>query len=341
MGTTLGRLANRGIQIGPVSLGCAQLGNLFGTISDSAAIDIVDAAWTRGIRHFDSAPHYGLGLSERRLGDALAGHPRNEFVVSTKVGRMLDPNPNFSGEQDPGGFAVPARLVRRWDFSADGVRRSIDSSLQRLELDQIDLVLLHDPQEHLADPSQAIREAYPALDRLRAEGVIGAIGVGTKSSATLLHFVEETDVDAIMLAGRYTLVNQEALIDLLPACTERSVDVLNAGVFNSGILASARPAGGSVFDYGAATESLIRRVNGIADVCDDFGTTVPRIALQFAASHPAIRAIVFGADGAAQVRENMDLIESAPAPRELWRTLVHRGLLSPMSAQEVLGSVDL
>jgi D-threo-aldose 1-dehydrogenase len=340
VGTTLGRLADRGVQIGPVSLGCAQLGNLYGPISDSAATDIVEAAWARGIRHFDSAPHYGLGLSERRLGDTLAAHPRDEFVISTKVGRMLDPNPNFDGEQDSGGFAVPARLVRRWDFSADGVRRSIDSSLQRLQLDRIDLVLLHDPQENLADPSQAIREAYPALDRLRDEGVIGAIGVGTKSSATLLQFVEDTEIDAIMLAGRYTLVNQEALTDLLPACTERSVDVLNVGVFNSGILASPRPAGGSVFDYGAATESLIRRVNEIADVCDDFGTTVPRVALQFAASHPAIRAIVFGADAAAQVDENMDLIESARAPRELWHTLVHRGLLSAEQAEEVLGGVD-
>jgi D-threo-aldose 1-dehydrogenase len=230
--------------------------------------------------------------------------------------------------------------VRRWDFSADGVRRSIDSSLQRLHLDRIDLVLLHDPQENLADPSQAIREAYPALDRLRDEGVIGAIGVGTKSSATLLQFVEDTEIDAITLAGRYTLVNQEALTDLLPACAERAVDVLNAGVFNSGILASPRPAGGSVFDYGAATESLIRRVNEIADVCDDFGTTVPRIALQFAASHPAIRAIVFGADGAAQVDENMDLIESARAPKELWSTLVQRGLLSGEPARELLGGVD-
>jgi D-threo-aldose 1-dehydrogenase len=336
LGVTLGRLADRGIETGSVALGCAQLGNLYGTLSDGAAIGIVEAAWSRGIRYFDTAPHYGLGLSERRLGDALDGHRRDEFAISTKVGRMLDPNPNFAGEDDPAGFAVPARLVRRWDFSADGVRRSIDSSLNRLKLDRIDLVLLHDPQEHLADPGQAIREAYPALEKLRAEGVIGAIGVGTKSSATLLEFVQNTEVDAIMLAGRYTLVNQEALTDLLPACTARSVDVVNAGVFNSGILASPRPAGGSVFDYGAATGWLIERVNGIADVCDDFGTTVPRIALQFAASHPAVRAIVFGADSAAQVGENMDLVESDCAPSELWSTLVRRGLISRAAAQYVL-----
>jgi D-threo-aldose 1-dehydrogenase len=333
---TPGRLARRGIEIGPVSLGCAQLGNLYRPMSDDVASDIVEAAWASRIRHFDTAPHYGLGLSERRLGDALAAHRRHEFVISTKVGRMLDPNPAFAGEDDPGGFAVPARLVRRWDFSADGVRRSLDSSLKRLNVDRIDLVLLHDPQEHLADPGQAIREAYPALERLRDEGVIGAIGVGTKSSATLLQFVEETDVDAIMVAGRYTLVNQEAATDLLPACEERAVDVLNAGVFNSGVLASLRPAAGSAFDYGAATESLIHRVNEMADVCDDFGTTVPRIALQFAAAHPAIRAIVFGADSPAQVTRNMEAIDSAPAPVELWRTLVRRSLISPIGAQYVI-----
>ena len=326
-----------------MSLGCAQLGNLYRSISESVAADIVEAAWSRGIRNFDTAPHYGLGLSERRLGDALSSHRRGDFTISTKVGRMLDPNPNFAGEDDPGGFAVPARFVRRWDFSADGVRRSIDSSLERLKLDRIDLALLHDPEEHLADPAQAIREAYPALEQLRSEGVIGAIGVGTKSTETLLEFVQNTEIDAIMLAGRYTLVNQEASTALLPACERGSVDVLNAGVFNSGILASRRPAGGSVFDYGAATESLIHRVNDIADVCDDFGTTVPRIALQFAASHPAVRAIVFGADSAAQVDENMDLIEADYAPDELWNTLVQLGLIPEDAAQYVLtGSlVDL
>ncbi|MDQ1555762.1 MAG: D-threo-aldose 1-dehydrogenase, partial [Actinomycetota bacterium] len=301
---TAGALASRGIRLGPASLGCAQLGNLYRRMSDTDALAIVDSAFDRGIRHFDTAPHYGLGLSERRLGDSLAGRRRSDFVVSTKVGRMLDPNPLFSGETDTGGFEVPARLVRRWDFSADGVRRSLDASLERLQLDRIDLVLLHDPEENLADPGQAMREGFPALAKLRDEGVIGAIGVGTKSCASLVRFVRETDVDAVMSAGRFTLVNQEALEELLPACEERSVDVLNAGVFNSGILASARPTAGSVFDYGAAGESMLRKVNSIADACEEFGTTLPRVALQFAASHPTIGSVVFGADSAAQVASN-------------------------------------
>jgi D-threo-aldose 1-dehydrogenase len=337
VGTTGGRLAGRGVHVGPVSLGCAQLGNLYGQIPDNEATDIVSAAWDRGIRHFDTAPHYGLGLSERRLGDALRAYPRDDYVISTKVGRMLEPNPHFSGERDSGGFDVPASTIRRWDFSSDGVRRSLDSSLTRLGVDRVDLVLLHDPEEHLADPGEAAREAYPALAGLRAEGVIGAIGVGTKSSASLLRFVEETDIDAIMLAGRYTLANQDALAELLPACSERSVDVLNAGIFNSGILASPRPAVGSVFDYGAATEALIRRVNGIADVCDRFGTTVPRVALQFAASHPAIRAVVFGADSAVQVQTNMDLIESPVPPPGFWRELVELGLISESAVSGIPG----
>jgi D-threo-aldose 1-dehydrogenase len=337
VGTPGGRLASRGVRIGSAALGCAQLGNLYGQISDGDATAIVHEAWARGIRYFDTAPHYGLGLSERRLGDALAGRPRDEFVISTKVGRMLEVNPDFAGERDSGGFDVPARLVRRWDFSADGVRRSIESSLQRLKLDRIDLVLLHDPEEHDADPGQAMREGYPALAQLRAEGVIGAIGVGTKSSSSLLRFVEETEIDAVMSAGRFTLVNQEALVDLLPACLQRDIGVLNAGVFNSGILASPRPAREPVFDYGAADELLVARVNSIADVCDDFETTVPRIALQFAASHPAIRALVFGADSAAQVAANLDLIESPPAPPDLWRRLVERGLISESASHELIG----
>ena len=332
MGTTGGKLAGRGFRVGPVSLGCAQLGNLYRSIPDGDANDVVSAAWDGGIRHFDTAPHYGLGLSERRLGAALKEHRRADYVISTKVGRLLEPNPDFSGERDSEGFDVPASTVRRWDFSADGVRRSLDASLERLGLDRIDLVLLHDPEEHLADPGQAMREAYPTLERLRAEGVIGAIGVGTKSSASLLRFVTETDIDAIMLAGRYTLVNQDALGKLLPACEERSVDVLNAGIFNSGILASRRPTVGAVFDYGAATEALILRVSSIADVCDRFGTTVPRVALQFAASHPAIRSIVFGADSAAQVRANLALIESTPPPRDLWLELVRLGLIAESAA---------
>jgi D-threo-aldose 1-dehydrogenase len=332
-----GRLAGRGLTVGPVSLGCAQLGNLYRSMSDAAADDIVDAAWNGGIRHFDTAPHYGLGLSEQRLGRALRSRPRDQVIVSTKVGRMLDTNSEYNGERDAGGFDVPARFVRRWDFSADGVRRSIDESLERLGLDYIDLVLIHDPQEHVDDPDQAMREGFPALARLRDEGIIRAIGVGTKSTRSLLRFVEGADIDAIMLAGRYTLVNQEALTDLFPACEERLIDVLNAGVFNSGVLAHERPTEGAVFDYGAATQSLIDRVNQIADVCDTFGTSVPRIALEFAAAHPSVRSIVFGADSSGQVVDNLDLVAGPAAPRELWNELAERELLSELAASTVQG----
>jgi D-threo-aldose 1-dehydrogenase len=337
----VGRLSGRGLNVGPLSLGCAQLGNLYQSMSDAAADAIVDAAWAGGIRHFDTAPHYGLGLSEQRLGRALRGHPREQVIVSTKVGRMLDANTDYRGELDTGGFEVPARLVRRWDFSADGVRRCLDESLERLGLDHIDLVLIHDPEEHLANPGQAMREGFPALAQLRDEGIIRAIGVGTKSTRSLLRFVEDTDIDAVMLAGRYTLVNQDALSELLPACEERSIDVLNAGVFNSGVLAHERPAVGALFDYGAATRSLIDRVNQIADVCETFDTSVPRIALEFAAAHPAVRAIVFGADSPQQVVDNLDLVARAPAPRELWTELVSRELLSERAAEAVLAVTDV
>jgi len=322
-----GRLAARGVHIGPYSLGCAQLGNLYREMSDETATEIVNAAWEGGIRHFDTAPHYGLGLSEDRLGRTLRGRPRDEVVVSTKVGRLLEPNPTFTGEVDAQGFVVPARLIRRWDFSADGVRRSIEGSLTRLGLDRIDLALVHDPEENTADPDQGLREAIPALAELRREGVIRAIGIGTKSISSLLRFAENADVDAVMIAGRYTLLNQEALAELLPACAERSIDVLNAGVFNSGILASPRPPEEAVFDYGPAGRSLIDRVTRMAELCDRFGTSIPRLALQFAASHPSIRSVVFGADSAAQVVSNLELAASPTAQSALWEELAAADLL--------------
>ncbi len=333
-----GRLAARGIDLGPFSLGCAQLGNLYRAMSDETADAIVDAAWRGGIRHFDSAPHYGLGLSEQRLGRALRDRPRDQVIVSTKVGRMLETNPDYHGERDAGGFDVPAHLVRRWDFSADGVTRSIEASLERLGLDRLDLVFLHDPEENLADPDEAVRDALPTLERLRNEGMVGAIGVGTKSVSSLLRFVD-TDIDAVMVAGRYTLVNQDASVELLPRCDEQSIDVVNAGVFNSGILASARPAGDAVFDYSAASEPLMERVNGIADLCGLFGTSVPRIALQFAAAHSSIRSVAFGADSADQVDANLRLAAGRPAPRELWEELVERDLLPAAAAEPVISSL--
>ncbi|MCG5467788.1 aldo/keto reductase, partial [Micromonospora sp. LAH09] len=206
--------------------------------TDEEFASAVDTAWEAGVRYYDTAPHYGLGLSERRLGGALRHRPRDEYVVSTKVGRLLVPSPQDAHLRDSDGFDVPASHRRVWDFSRDGVLRSIEASLERTGLDRIDIVYLHDPDDHW---EWAATEAVPALAELRDQGVVGAIGAGMNQSAMLARFVREADVDVMMCAGRYTLLEQGAADDLLPAAESRGVGVVIAGVYNSGLLSRDRP----------------------------------------------------------------------------------------------------
>src|SRR5690606_20348026 len=216
-------------------------GNLFRALTDDEALAVLEAAWDAGIRYFDTAPHYGLGLSERRLGAFLQTKPRDEFVVSTKVGRLLRPNP----DHEPGGldtahdFHVPDDVRREWDFSEAGIRASIAESQERLGLERIDLLYLHDPERH--DLDLAIAEALPAMASVRDAGAVGAIGVGSMVSEALTRSVREADLDLIMVAGRYTLLEQPAAADVLPACAERGTGVVAASVFNSGLLAQTTP----------------------------------------------------------------------------------------------------
>lgn len=206
------------LRLTELGFGAAQGGNLYRTTTDEEFTSAVDAAWEAGVRYFDTAPHYGLGLSERRLGAALRQRPRDEYVVSTKVGRLLVPSPQDAHLRDSDGFDVPATHRRVWDFSRDGVLRSIEASLDRTGLDRIDIVYLHDPDDHW---EQAAHEAVPALIDLRDQGVVGAIGAGMNQSAMLARFVRETDVDVMMCAGRFTLLEQGAAADLLPAAENR------------------------------------------------------------------------------------------------------------------------
>lgn len=306
-----------------LGLGCAQLGNLAHAISDDRAAATVEAAWAAGIRFFDTAPHYGLGLSERRLGAALRGRPRAGFVLSTKVGRLLVPHRGEPGERDTEGFDVPRTHVRVWDFSRDGIRRSLSDSLDRLGVDRVDLLLLHDAEGH-AD--QAIGEGYPALAELRAEGVAAAIGAGSKDVRFLRRFVAECGPDAILLAGRYTLLEQPAAVDLLPACAAAGVAVVNGGIFNSGLLALDRPHDGLPYDYAPAPAALLTRARALADACARHGTTLPAAALAFAATHPAVTSVVVGADSPEQVRRNAALAADPPGDA-LLAALLADGLL--------------
>ncbi|MER7002012.1 aldo/keto reductase [Dactylosporangium sp. NPDC000555] len=305
-----------------LGLGCAQLGNLYRERTDDDARAIVDAAWDAGIRYFDTAPHYGIGLSERRLGAALRDRPRAQYTISTKVGRLLEPT-GEGGDDLADGFAVPRTHRRVWDFTRDGVRRSIEDSLARLGLDRVDIALLHDPEHH---PEEALRQGFPALAELRAEGVVRAIGAGSKDAAVLTRVVAECTPDVVMVAGRFTLLEQPAAERLLPACAAAGVGVLAAGVFNSGLLAEDRPWDGLPYEYGAAPADLLRRATEIAGVCAEHGTTLPAAAIAFPGRDPAITTVVLGADSAEQVRRNAALFD-APPPDSLWPALTGRGLL--------------
>lgn len=306
-----------------LGLGGAQLGNLYRAISDETAYDIVDEAWSLGIRYFDTAPHYGLGLAERRLGVALAGRPRDEYVLSTKVGRLIVDNPDFTGvERDTEGFDVPADVVRRLDYSRDGVLRSLEESLTRLDMDHVDIVFVHDCENHV---EEALAGAVPALVELREQGVVSHVGLGMNFDRILTRFVRESDVDTIMLAGRYTLLEQPAADELLPLCVEKGVRVMAAGVYNSGILATPSP--GTTYNYEAAPPALVERARRIAGVCTRFGVELPAAAIAFVAAHPAVESVVLGASSAEQVRLNV--ARSAVAvPPGLWSALMEEGLLS-------------
>ncbi|MEV4889036.1 aldo/keto reductase [Nonomuraea sp. NPDC055795] len=290
-------------------LGGAPLGNLFTAVTDEQASATVDAAWEAGVRLFDTAPHYGLGLSERRLGAALAG--RDGYVLSTKVGRRLVP---ADPARDDEGFDVVAAERRVWDFSRDGVRRSLDESLVRLGLDHVDVALIHDPDAH---SGQALAEAYPALEELRAQGVVKAIGLGMNQWQVPARFVRDTDIDVVMLAGRYTLLDRSGL-PLLDACAAKGVKVLAAGVFNSGMLATDEPGG--TFDYQPAAAPLLERARRLAAVCRRHGVTLPQAAMAFPARHPAVATVVLGARSADEVRRNAALW-AEPVPEELWAEL--------------------
>jgi D-threo-aldose 1-dehydrogenase len=307
-----------------LSLGCGQLGNLYRAIPDEQACAIVDAAWRTGIRYFDTAPHYGLGLSERRLGEALAGRSREDYVLSTKVGRLLKPLPQPQGV-DSEGFDVPATHRRVWDFSRDGVLRSLEESLERLRLDHVDIVYLHDPDDHYRD---VLSHAYPALEELRGQGVVSAIGAGMNQTAMLTKFARNTDMDLLMLAGRYTLLEQSALDELLPVCERRGISVVAAGVFNSGLLARRTPASGAKYDYADAPPKLLQRAMRLAAICEQHGSSLPAAALAFPLSHPAVVSICVGASSPGQVERNAALRQASPPPG-LWAQLKAEGLLRP------------
>jgi D-threo-aldose 1-dehydrogenase len=315
------RLGRSTVEVTELGFGGGPLGGLFAPVDDDSAAGALAAAWNCGIRYFDTSPHYGIGHSERRTGDMLHHRPRAEFTLSTKVGRVLVPQ-DPAGRTDE-GFEVPATHRRIWDFSRTGIFRSVEDSLARLGADRIDVLFLHDAEDHF---EAALRDGYPALAELRAGGAVRAIGAGMYHTGMLTRLVQETDVDVVMLAGRYTLLDHTALDDLLPACADRSVSVLAAAIFNSGLLATSRPAPDATFEYAPASRELLSRAHQLADICEAHGVTVPQAAMAFPLLHPVVAGIVVGMRSAQEVTRNAESFRAA-IPPQLWADLRSEGLL--------------
>jgi D-threo-aldose 1-dehydrogenase len=287
-----------------LGLGTAPLGGLYRTVDEHEAVETVERAWDLGIRFFDTAPYYGSGLAETRLGLGLRGKPRSEFVVSTKVGRRLEPG----GSSWHG--APPLRAY--FDFSYDGALRSLEESLDRLALDRVDIALVHDPDDHYAD---AAGGAFDALRRLRDEGTVKRIGVGMNSSELLCRFAEESDPDCFLIAGRLTLLDRSATERLLPLCVESGIAVIVGGVFNSGIL-----AGGTTFDYAQAGNEVAQRAGHLEEIARRRRVPLAAAALQFPTRHAGVESVLVGCADAREVEDDVHLA-NVPVPTQLWSEL--------------------
>lgn len=322
------RALRHGLELTEIGLGTSQLGNLYRATTEPEVVQTIAEAWQGGIRHFDTAPHYGVGLSERRLGEQLRVLPRDEIVVSTKVGRVLVASPETAHQRDEQGFDVPADPVRRWDFSRDGIRRSVEDSLERTGLDRFDILYLHDPDDHF---EQASTEGIAALIELREEGIVRAVGAAMNHAEPLAELIRRADVDVVMCAGRFTLLDDSAATSLLPRALERGVGVVAAGVYNSGLLSGPRPRPDATYDYAPASAALLERTHAIADICEHHSVTLPQAAVAYVLRHPAITSVVLGARGRGQVQQNL-VRAQAPVPDALWRELAESGLISKENA---------
>lgn len=314
-----------------LGLGGAPLGNLFEAMSDGQAHAVVDAAWADGCRSFDTAPHYGHGLSERRMGDALRGHPRSNLSLSSKVGRLLTPQAQVPHEQHSYVHTLP--FVQHWDLSANGVRRSVEDSLQRLGLAQLDAVYIHDVDAGTHGPNaaavlrQVLEEALPELAKLKQAGLISHIGLGVNDHDIVEQVLRHADLDVLMLAGRYTLLDQAALPTLMPQLVSRQVALALGGVFNSGILATRvatdRPM---TFNYAPAAQVWVDKALRMQRVCDQHGVSLPAAAVQFALAHPATQIVMLGVRNADQWQAARQA-EREVIPTDFWLQLRHEDLI--------------
>ncbi|MCJ0762958.1 aldo/keto reductase [Variovorax terrae] len=317
------------LRVSVLGLGCATLGGSRFPVSPQVAAGAIHQAWNDGVRYVDTAPFYGYGAAERRVGDALRAMPRGDWVLSTKVGRLLVPCANPPA--GAGGTPRPMPFDAVYDYSYDGVMRSFEASLQRLGLDRIDMLFVHDIGAYVhgaahAGHMQALeRGGYRALDSLRSGGAVRAIGLGVFETAVCLEAMQWGHWDAFLLAGGYTLLGQEPLMDLLPACETQGVSLIVGSPLNSGIL-----AGGGLWNYKAPPPPVAARAEGIRDVCAAFGVPVVAAALQFVLAHPAVAAVLPGPRSAQEQADNLRALHH-PIPPGLWAALRDRHLLHPQA----------
>lgn len=324
-------LGRTSVNVTRLGLGAASIGGLYRAVADADAVALIDRAWDLGVRYFDAAPLYGYGNGERRMGLALGRRPRQDFAFSTKVGRLLVPRDKIGAAHDVDRQALgdledayyvdtpPVRVV--FDYSYDSVMREVEESLTRLGLDRVDILYIHDPDDHW---QQALAGAYPALKRLRDEGVVGAIGAGMNQVPLLLRFAQQTEMDVFMLAGRYTLLDPGALDELLPLCLEKQIAVVAVGVMNSGILADPKP--GATFNYQPAPVEWLARADRLRNVCRRYDVPLKAAAVQFVLAHPAVAALVAGVRSVEHLEEYPALMQ-ASIPSELWDALRRERLI--------------
>ena len=310
-------IGGTGLHVTALGFGGAPVGNDIADGEEDLAIATVQRSYESGTRFFDTAPIYGLGKSERRIGRALAGIPRDQFVICTKVGRLL---------QTRSGSSRPAEPDIVFDWSRDGVMRSLDESLGRLGMDRVDIALLHGPDDYY---DVAIGEAYPVLAELRSQGVVTAIGAGMNEWEMSARFAREADFDCILLAGRYTLLDQSALAEFMPLCEEKGVSVILGGPYNSGILASDLSTK-AMYQYVKAPSEILGRARRIGSVCDRYEVPLNAAALQFGLAHPAVASTIPGARSPAEVEDNARAV-SHPVPDALWEDLKDEGLLDQIA----------
>ena len=322
-----------GLRVSEIGFGAAMLGNLYQPMSDSDAHDTLAAALDAGIIYVDTAPRYGHGLSERRVGDVLRG--RSDTTLSTKVGRLFRANAALGGIAERNGFHSPMPFEAVYDYSYDGIMRSYEDSLQRLGLARIDILYVHDigrlthGDGHSRTFAELTGGGFRALEELRASGAIAGFGLGVNEWEVCLEALACSDLDIVLLAGRYTLLEQGALARFLPVCVERVVSVVIGGAYNSGILATGTRSGETpLYEYGPAPEPVLERVRRLEAVCNEFDIPLAAAALQFPLAHPAVVSVIPGLGSVARVVQTIDLYRME-IPPDFWARLRGTGLLPP------------